>query len=60
VPVLLVPAGRNGSAPAVAEAIEALKRAEVHAYPSADHDVHAQHPDAVAADLLALAEEAAT
>jgi pimeloyl-ACP methyl ester carboxylesterase len=58
VPVLLVPAGRNGSAPVVAEAVEALKLAEVHAYPGADHDVHAQQPAAVAADLLALAEEA--
>lgn len=54
-PVLLVPAGRNGSAATVAEAAGALKNATVRAYPESDHDVHAQHPAELAADLLALA-----
>lgn len=53
VPVLLIPAGHAGAA--VAEAAEALKHARTKAYPDADHDVHAQHPDEIAVDLLELA-----
>ncbi len=52
-PVLLVPAGR--ATPAVEEAAGALRHATVHAYGDADHDVHAQHPDQIAHDLLELA-----
>lgn len=53
VPVLLIPAGPPS--PAVSEAAEALKHAEVRAYPDADHDIHAQHPAEIAAELLELA-----
>jgi len=54
VPVLLIPAGGNGAAAMVAEAVEALKFARISDYPGADHDVHAQRPAEVAADLLRL------
>lgn len=53
VPALLMPAGANVAA---AEAAAArMPRAQVRPYPGADHDLHLQHPDAVAADLHALA-----
>jgi pimeloyl-ACP methyl ester carboxylesterase len=39
----------------VAEAESSLAHATVKAYPRADHDLHAQHPAAIAADLLELA-----
>jgi pimeloyl-ACP methyl ester carboxylesterase len=55
VPVLLLPAR---SAEAAHRAAEALSRARIRVYDGADHDLHAQHPAAVADDLLALAEEA--
>lgn len=57
VPVLLVPAGdpEGPSAALVAEARDALPQAKVSWYVGADHDVHAQHPIDIAADLLALA-----
>lgn len=61
VPVLLLPAGSPESArlaPLVAEATAGLADAEVRWYDGADHDLHAQHPGRVAADLLALAERA--
>lgn len=57
VPVLLMPAGSSADArraPAVAEALAALPIARVTWYAGADHDLHAQHPRRVAADLLAL------
>lgn len=57
VPVLLLPAG-DPSGPAgilVDEAARLLPRAAVRWYAGADHDVHAQYPAEVAADLLALA-----
>lgn len=57
VPVLLVPAG-NPSGPSaglVEEAAQRLPRATVRWYAGADHDVHAQHPAEIAADLLTLA-----
>jgi pimeloyl-ACP methyl ester carboxylesterase len=56
VPVLLMPAadpsdGRSD----IAEALRDLPDASVEWYAGADHDLHAQQPDRVAADLLALA-----
>ena len=56
VPVLLLPAG-DGQRELVARAAGALARARVREYAGADHDLHAQHPLDVAADLRALAEE---
>ena len=69
VPALLVPAasperepGENDRSPgtraAVLEAAAALPDAEVRWYPGADHDLHAQHPQRLAADLLTLADRA--
>ena len=61
VPVLLVPAlpGEPEQAAArrarVEAAAQALADATVREYPDADHDLHAQHPRELAADLLALA-----
>jgi pimeloyl-ACP methyl ester carboxylesterase len=56
VPVLLVPATGAEQAPAaVLEALATLPDGEVRWYPGADHDLHAQHPQRLAADLLALA-----
>jgi pimeloyl-ACP methyl ester carboxylesterase len=49
-------AGREGL---VADAAAALRGATVRAYRDADHDLHAQHPDRLAADLLDLAAKAA-
>jgi len=54
IPTLLLPAGASGSSPLVAEAAARLPRAEVRWYDGADHDLHAQHPDRVAADLESL------
>jgi pimeloyl-ACP methyl ester carboxylesterase len=65
VPVLLVPAAgdrpedgegrREAAARAHVEAaLAALPRAQARWYPGADHDVHAQHPDRLAADFLEL------
>lgn len=58
VPSLLVPTGRRAGAKleAVERAAAALRGSQVRWYEGADHDVHAQHPRALAADLLALAE----
>lgn len=54
VPVLLVPAGHTSPAGERPEQVEAaaaaLPRAEVH-WMTGDHDLHAQHPEAVAALL---------
>lgn len=60
VPVLLLPAESPGSPPAwavakregVERAAATLRRSQVHWFSPADHDVHAQHPDAVAKVLL--------
>jgi pimeloyl-ACP methyl ester carboxylesterase len=41
----------------VARAAAALARAEVREYAGADHDLHAQHPEALAADLLGVGRE---
>ena len=61
VPVLLLPAVRpgaddHGAAAAVAEAARALPVSRTVAI-EGDHDLHAQHPDQVAAALLAAARE---
>ncbi len=57
VPVLLLPAGdpAGPSRDLVDEAARLLPRATVRWYAGADHDVHAQYPADVAADLRALA-----
>ncbi len=57
VPVLLLPAADPSGASAVLvdEAARLLPRATVRWYAGADHDVHAQYPAEVAADLLELA-----
>ncbi|MDQ1681625.1 MAG: non-heme chloroperoxidase [Frankiaceae bacterium] len=68
-PVLLCPAVSEDPLPgederdaqtrgAVREALALLPRGNVRWFPGANHDLHAQHPDALAAALLALAEEA--
>jgi pimeloyl-ACP methyl ester carboxylesterase len=65
VPVLLIPAlgerpqpgqsDRHDAARSrVLAALAALPRGSVRWYPGADHDLHAQHPDLLAADFLAL------
>lgn len=56
IPVLLLPAGDPGgpAAALVDEAARLLPRATVRWYAGADHDVHAQCPAEVAADLLTL------
>jgi pimeloyl-ACP methyl ester carboxylesterase len=48
VPVLLVPAGDREVS------TDGLADARVRAYPGADHDLHAQHPDQLADDLRSL------
>lgn len=60
VPVLLVPAGRRADPKlsAVEAAAAALGQSEIRWYEGADHDVHAQHPESLARDLLALSERA--
>jgi pimeloyl-ACP methyl ester carboxylesterase len=56
VPALLLPAvGDNHKREAVARAATALPHATVREYVGADHDLHAQHPRRLAADLLMLA-----
>jgi pimeloyl-ACP methyl ester carboxylesterase len=66
VPVLLMPAvAASDQSDAVAarrqavveKAAAAFGQARVRAYPGGDHDLHAQHPAEVAADLLSLAAE---
>jgi pimeloyl-ACP methyl ester carboxylesterase len=57
VPVLLMPAlpaNAEGNPPEVVRAAVALPTASIRAYAGADHDIHAQHPAQVAADLLAI------
>jgi pimeloyl-ACP methyl ester carboxylesterase len=59
-PTLLIPAGPADEGGAerkratVAKAAAALANARVREYVGADHDLHAQHPAALAADLLPL------
>jgi pimeloyl-ACP methyl ester carboxylesterase len=63
VPTLLIPAvpaagaGAERKRAAVARAAAALARARVREYVGADHDLHAQHPEALVADLLSLGRE---
>jgi len=55
VPVLLTPALRGDVAVSreqVRQAAAAIADARVREYPGADHDIHAQHPRDLAADLL--------
>ncbi|GHJ46024.1 hypothetical protein Cs7R123_33660 [Catellatospora sp. TT07R-123] len=56
VPALLLPAGGPDGERAdhVRAAAAALRDARIRWYPGGDHDLHAQHPDRVAADLLTL------
>ena len=59
-PALLLPAVRSGSGPRrggqrVTEAAAALPHGRIRWYDGADHDLHAQHPARVAADLAELA-----
>jgi pimeloyl-ACP methyl ester carboxylesterase len=57
VPVLLMPASavNSGRRERVTAAAAALGDATIREYVGADHDIHAQHPREVAADLLTLA-----
>ncbi|MFC5380175.1 alpha/beta fold hydrolase [Aquipuribacter nitratireducens] len=52
VPVLLAPAGRQPSADRVAEAVAGLSHPLLRRYDDAHHDLHLQHPDRLAADLV--------
>jgi pimeloyl-ACP methyl ester carboxylesterase len=54
-PVLLMPAGRS-AASRVAAAASAMPSVRVRPYEGGDHDLHAQQPARVAADLLSLVE----
>jgi pimeloyl-ACP methyl ester carboxylesterase len=60
--VLLVPAlpsdprGAEAKRARVRAAADALSDASIREYPGADHDIHAQHPGELAADLLAFAQ----
>jgi pimeloyl-ACP methyl ester carboxylesterase len=64
VPALLLPAikgdGAEGKRAAIAKAAAAMPRATIREYIGADHDLHAQHPRRLAADLLMLAATAAS
>jgi pimeloyl-ACP methyl ester carboxylesterase len=56
VPALLMPAaGPDDADPEVAFALQSLARADVRWYAGADHDLHAQQPARVAADLREFA-----
>jgi len=50
-PVLLMPASARARFQA---AVDAIPDATVHVYEGGDHDLHAEQPDRVAADLLSL------
>jgi pimeloyl-ACP methyl ester carboxylesterase len=59
VPVLLMPAaGPDDADPEVSLALQAIPRVDVRWYAGADHDLHAQQPARVAADLLEFASAA--
>jgi pimeloyl-ACP methyl ester carboxylesterase len=51
------PTGATGKLSTVEKAAAALPRARIRAYPGGDHDLHAQYPEQIAADLLGLAAE---
>jgi pimeloyl-ACP methyl ester carboxylesterase len=61
-PVLLMPAlpkpDSDAKRAVVVKAASALARAKIREYVGGDHDLHAQHPADVAADLITLAAEA--
>ncbi len=56
-PALLMPAcgPRSAKAKTVETAAALMTKASIAWYPNGDHDLHAQHPDRVAADLATLA-----
>ncbi|MFC3689368.1 alpha/beta fold hydrolase [Aquipuribacter hungaricus] len=56
VPVLLAPAGGPASA-LVEEALEGIPDARLRRYEGAHHDLHLQHPERLARDLLDLVDE---
>jgi pimeloyl-ACP methyl ester carboxylesterase len=59
VPVLLMPAsGPDDANPEVASALDSIANVDVRWYAGADHDLHAQQPSRVAADLLEFASTA--
>lgn len=60
VPVLLAPAGSGRSGTLLDEAVDALAHPVLRRYPDAHHDLHLQHPEQLAGDLLALLDLART
>jgi pimeloyl-ACP methyl ester carboxylesterase len=62
IPVLLLPAipadpdAAQKRRARIRAAAGALRDATIREYPGADHDLHAQHPDQIAEDLLGLAQ----
>jgi hypothetical protein len=48
-PVLAIPAGDR------TPDLAGLRDVKIRPYPGGDHDLHAQHPASIAADLLSLA-----
>ncbi len=55
-PVLLAPAGR-AAAGLLDEAVAGLPDPRLRRYEGAHHDLHLQHPDRLAGDLLAVVDE---
>jgi len=49
VPVLAIPAGSGDQVD-----LDGLRDVKIRPYPGGDHDLHAQHPASIAADLLSL------
>jgi pimeloyl-ACP methyl ester carboxylesterase len=65
VPSLLLPALPTGDSERaarihqrVADAARSMPHARVHEFADSDHDLHAQHPKELAADLLSLVGDA--
>lgn len=57
VPVLLAPAGGGPASALLDEALEGLADPRLRRYDGAHHDLHLQHPERLADDLVALLEE---
>jgi pimeloyl-ACP methyl ester carboxylesterase len=57
VPVLLAPAGGGPASALLEEALAGLPDPRLRRYDGAHHDLHLQHPERLAADLLALLDE---
>jgi pimeloyl-ACP methyl ester carboxylesterase len=57
VPVLLAPAGGGPASALLDEALDGLPDPRLRRYDGAHHDLHLQHPERLATDLLALLEE---